>query len=195
MNIKHRTCTCREYMQQDSGGPSRERKTATWARVGVGKVRISSVIIEGIFPSLFVPFNYIFHRYTQPKSVLAQTYSFFSGLGFNIFYENRNLPTVSDKQPKSFLVPVHCPSPSSSVQNMEDSWELVSVPAEIQHSTAGKETVQNCSETSLEKNDGNNKSKVFKIRGKFFNESSIDRYHVKLMLWLPFVHFCFLHIK
>lgn len=56
---------------------------------------------------------------------------------------------------------------------MEDSWELVSVPAEIQHSTAGKETAQNCSETSLEKNDGNNKSKVFKIRGKFFYESSI----------------------
>ena len=52
---------------------------------------------------------------------------------------------------------------------MEDSWELVSVPAEIQHSTAGKETVQNCSETSLEKNDGNNKSKVFKIHGKFFD--------------------------
>ncbi|XP_020623256.1 TBC1 domain family member 2B-like [Orbicella faveolata] len=42
---------------------------------------------------------------------------------------------------------------------MEDSWELVSVPAEIQHSTAGKETPQDDSETSLEKNDGNNKSK------------------------------------
>ena len=58
---------------------------------------------------------------------------------------------------------------------MEDSWELVSVPAEIQHSTAGKETPQDGSETSLEKNDGNSRSKVFNIRGKFFNESSIDR--------------------
>lgn len=57
---------------------------------------------------------------------------------------------------------------------MEDSWELVSVPAEIQLSTVGKETPQDGSETSLEKNDGYNKSKVFKIRSKFFNESSID---------------------
>jgi len=68
---------------------------------------------------------------------------------------------------------------------MEDSWELVSVPAEIQHSTAGKETPQDGSETSLEKNDGNNKSKVFKIRGKFFNESSIDRYNVCCDLLKP----------
>ena len=59
---------------------------------------------------------------------------------------------------------------------MEDSWELVSVPAEIQHSTVGKETPQDGSENSLEKNDGNSKSKVLKIIGKFFNESSIDRY-------------------
>ena len=46
---------------------------------------------------------------------------------------------------------------------MEDSWELVSVPTEIQHSMAGKETPLDGSETSLERNDGNNKSKVLKF--------------------------------
>ena len=59
---------------------------------------------------------------------------------------------------------------------MEDSWELVSVPTEIQHSMAGKETPPDGSETSLERNDGNSRSKVFEIRGKFFYESSIDVY-------------------
>lgn len=43
---------------------------------------------------------------------------------------------------------------------MEDSWELVAVPAEIQHSTIGKEASLDASEASLEKNEENNKSKV-----------------------------------
>lgn len=43
---------------------------------------------------------------------------------------------------------------------MEDSWELVAVPAEIQHSTVGKEALQDGSDAALEKNDANNKSKV-----------------------------------
>ncbi|XP_068737715.1 TBC1 domain family member 2B-like [Montipora capricornis] len=47
---------------------------------------------------------------------------------------------------------------------MEDSWELVTVPAEIQHSTAGKEASSDCPESSAEKNEGNNKSK--KITGE-----------------------------
>ena len=45
-------------------------------------------------------------------------------------------------------------------KNMEDSWELVAVPAEIEHSTVGKDTTPECTETSLEKNEGNSKSKV-----------------------------------
>ena len=48
----------------------------------------------------------------------------------------------------------------SNFQNMEDSWELVAVPAEIQHSTAGKEASSDCPESPGEKNEGNNKFKV-----------------------------------
>ena len=43
---------------------------------------------------------------------------------------------------------------------MEESWEIVAVPAEIQHSTVGKENSSEGPETSLDKNEGNNKSKV-----------------------------------
>lgn len=66
------------------------------------------VTIKGIFHLyLFLSITF-FTRFTQPKSVLPQAYSFFAGFGFlNTFYENRNLPSVSDKQPKSFLVPGH----------------------------------------------------------------------------------------
>ncbi|XP_078382204.1 TBC1 domain family member 2B-like [Oculina patagonica] len=42
---------------------------------------------------------------------------------------------------------------------MEDSWELVAVPAEIEHSTIGKDAPQDSSDAALEKNDANNKSK------------------------------------
>lgn len=59
---------------------------------------------------------------------------------------------------------------------MEDSWELVAVPAEIEHSTVGKEAPQDGSDAALEKNDANNKSKVCKlgvIRGNLLNKSSI----------------------
>lgn len=43
---------------------------------------------------------------------------------------------------------------------MEDSWELVTVPSEIQRSTVGKQSPSDGSETSLEKNEENSKSKV-----------------------------------
>lgn len=43
---------------------------------------------------------------------------------------------------------------------MEDSWELVSVPSEIQHSTISKETPDENAETSQENNEGSSKSKV-----------------------------------
>ena len=43
---------------------------------------------------------------------------------------------------------------------MEDSWELVSVPSEIQHSTINKETPDENTETSQENNEGSSKSKV-----------------------------------
>lgn len=46
------------------------------------------------------------------------------------------------------------------IQNMEDSWELVAVPAEIEHSTVGKEAPQDGSNTAFEKNDTNSKPKV-----------------------------------
>ncbi|CAH3154885.1 unnamed protein product [Porites evermanni] len=42
---------------------------------------------------------------------------------------------------------------------MEDSWELVTVPSEIQRSTVGKQSPSDGSETSLEKNEENSKSK------------------------------------
>ncbi|RMX50100.1 hypothetical protein pdam_00002943 [Pocillopora damicornis] len=42
---------------------------------------------------------------------------------------------------------------------MEDSWELVSVPSEIQHSTISKETPDENTETSQENNEGSSKSK------------------------------------
>nr|XP_058953743.1 TBC1 domain family member 2B-like [Pocillopora verrucosa] len=42
---------------------------------------------------------------------------------------------------------------------MEDSWELVSVPSEIQHSTINKETPDENTETSQENNEGSSKSK------------------------------------
>ena len=60
---------------------------------------------------------------------------------------------------------------------MEDSWELVKVPAEIQHSTVGKEIASDGSEISLEKNEGNSKFKVCDITGnswKDFDESLIQ---------------------
>lgn len=43
---------------------------------------------------------------------------------------------------------------------MEDSWELVSVPSEIQHSTISKETPDENTEISQENNEGSSKSKV-----------------------------------
>lgn len=58
---------------------------------------------------------------------------------------------------------------------MEDSWELVTVPSEIQRSTVGKQSPSEGSETSLEKNEENSKSKVCeKTRnvGKQFYETS-----------------------
>lgn len=57
---------------------------------------------------------------------------------------------------------------------MEDSWELVSVPSEIQHSTISKEAPEDGSETPNENNEGSNKSKVnsFKLSSRLsFNES------------------------
>lgn len=58
---------------------------------------------------------------------------------------------------------------------MEDSWELVTVPSEIQRSTVGKQSPSDGSETSLEKNEENSKSKVWeKTRnaGKQFYDPS-----------------------
>ena len=43
---------------------------------------------------------------------------------------------------------------------MEDSWELVAVPAEIQHSTVGKESSSDSPDSAAEKTEGSNKSKV-----------------------------------
>lgn len=61
--------------------------------------------MKGISSSFFV----LCSKFTQPKSVLVQTYSFFSDVGlheFNLLFENRSLPTSSGIQPKSLLVPV-----------------------------------------------------------------------------------------
>lgn len=48
---------------------------------------------------------------------------------------------------------------------MEDSWELVAVPAEIEHSTVGKETSPDAPETPLEKNEEHIKPKVCNLTG------------------------------
>ena len=48
-------------------------------------------------------------------------------------------------------------------QNMEEPWEFLTVPAEIQSSSFGKEMSSDCPEPEklLEKTEGNNKSKVY----------------------------------
>ena len=62
--------------------------------------------------------------------------------------------------PPKFEISTSASLSCSSVQNMEDSWELVTVPSEIQRSTVGKQSPSDGSETSLEKNEENSKSKV-----------------------------------
>lgn len=125
------------------------------------------------FCSFFVPFGNYSSSSTQIKEYWLKPIAF-SGVGFWTYYIQN--PKLSDRL-RHTIESFSSPSSSrSSVQNMEDSWELVSVPTEIQHSMAGKETPPDGSETSLERNDGNSRSKVFEIRGKFFNESSIDVY-------------------
>ena len=64
---------------------------------------------------------------------------------------------------------------------MEDSWELVTVPSEIQRSTVGKQSPSDGSETSLERNEENSKSKVCeKTRnvGKQFYDPSSHRFAI-----------------
>lgn len=59
---------------------------------------------------------------------------------------------------------------------MEDSWELVTVASEIQRSTVGKQSPSDGSETSLERNEENSKSKVCEktrnVGKQFYDPSS-----------------------
>lgn len=78
--------------------------------------------------------------------------------------------------PPKFEISTSASLSCSSVQNMEDSWELVTVPSEIQRSTVGKQSPSDGSETSLERNEENSKSKVCEktrnVGKQFYDPSS-----------------------
>lgn len=64
-------------------------------------------------------------------------------------------------------------------QNMEEPWEFLTVPAEIQSSSFGKEKSSDCPEPEKlsEKTEGNNKSKVhlpFTAKGVTRNKESLS---------------------
>lgn len=69
---------------------------------------------------------------------------------------------------------------------MEDSWELVAVPAEIENSTVGKETSPDAPETPLEKNEGHIKPKVCNLTGnslrRFYASSKNELVRLTLVL-------------
>ena len=152
----------------------------------VGKVRKSSVYLVGNFKiiSHLHPVNLgciswnVSFTYLSP--LVDQRYA-----GFIPFHWI--LKSIKSKNKDYFPLPPKFEISTSaslsclSVQNMEDSWELVTVPSEIQRSTVGKQSPSDGSETSLEKNEENSKSKVCeKTRnaGKQFYDPSSHRFEI-----------------